>query len=127
METNKFVSRRQVRIAIIIISLFILFVIGHPFVKKYYLDPYSYKKKCFDSVKRSPELKHFDDDKIREFCNCTYEKLLSKYKNNKDIPNEAGFTTDDKYDVYNCLIDYLIEDSLRNEYRKNIDIVIDQL
>ena len=92
-------------------------------INKYYLRPKKWINERYDEIIKQ-QYKNVSNENAMNYCKCNYEKLHSRYGDVNNFPNERGYTKEDNYDQMNCFIDYLTPDSLKEFYRKNIDLLV---
>ncbi|NPV51855.1 MAG: hypothetical protein HPY60_11780 [Candidatus Methanofastidiosum sp.] len=66
------------------------------------------------------------NEKVMDFCRCRYEIFLKKYQEINKFPNECSYTKQDIYDMYYCMINELLDDSVRNYHLEKIEIYVDE-
>ena len=62
-----------------------------------------------------------EKQKVESYGRCVYEKFLLRYKRVSHFPVKKNYTMEDKIDIYNCSLDYLVPDNVnKDSIRRNI-------
>jgi hypothetical protein len=114
MKTVNKSKKNKKWIALSLIFITISFAIAHPFYIKYYKDPATFKKNCYNFLRKSENFTDADSQLIENYCDCVYKKLVVRYKSYKKFPVEGHFTKQDEQDIYDCVLEFLPNDSVKN-------------
>jgi len=62
-----------------------------------------------------------------DYCECVYNRFLKRYEKVDNFPSQTSYSREDKIDIFNCTVDFLIPDSInKDSLKKNIENYIDE-
>ena len=87
--------------------------IGYPFLKAFYREPITWKEEVRKgTLRKHPKL---EKENVDLYVDCLFQKFNKSYGRVRKFPNRANYTIQDKRNIVDCTIEFLILDSIQKQ------------
>jgi len=120
------VLRRKPVIATIIILICVI-EFSYFTINTYYLRPKKWKEHLYHLFRDSNKYRKASDENIVKYVDCLYEKYHDRYGKVDNFPSNEYSSKEDINDEFDCMVEYLLADSLKASFKKNKELILEKL
>lgn len=118
-------SNKKGRRVIVFSVIGCLLAFSYTTIDIYYLQPKRWIKETYEIMREKN--KNVSDENISNFCECIYNKFNSSYGNVSKFPTKELYTKEDDSNYFDCMVEYIVEDTLKSFFKENKDLILEQM
>lgn len=118
-------SNKKGRNFLIFAFIMSILAISYPIFIKFYYKPHKWINQLTNLSRVNFKNSNISEENLQNFSQCIYTKFHISYGNVDKFPTADKYSQQDYNDIFDCQIEYIIADSLKDFCRKNKSLILE--